>query len=206
VLDAREDPPSICITLTTHDPCTTPATYRDGSAVLFRRLRSKFGPLEYFGAIEFTRGTAALSGGHRRIHGHYLGKPKERVDVLQVEDVVRESWKRTTGAYVVEVAELISPGAALGYLGLHHRKPSQAPPIEWRGMTERASRGYWSMPIAELRERARQELAAEAHAWRTGLPLELAALEVASRGGGRLMEVRQLGDAAVLEPRGEIAR
>jgi len=205
VLDARENAPGYCVTLTTHDPATTPATYRDGSAVLFRRLRSTFGRVEYFGAIEFTTGTATLSGGHRRLHGHYLLK-SERLDVIDVERVVRDSWKRTTGAYVVEVAELVSPGAALGYLGLHHRKPSQAPPREWRGMTERASKAYWSTPIAELRARARQELAAEAHAWRTGLPLELAALEVASRGEGRLMEVRTLDDAAVLEPMGELLR
>jgi hypothetical protein len=205
VLDARESAPAYCITLTTHDPATTPATYRDGSAVLFRRLRGTFGPVEYFGAIEFTTGRAVTSGGLRRLHGHYLLK-SEPLDVIEVERIVRESWRRSTGAYVVEVAELVSPGAALGYLGLHHRKPSQAPPREWRGMTERASRSYWSSPIAEMRSRARAELAAEAHAWRTGMPLELAALEVAARGEGRLMQVRTLDDRAVLEPMGELRR
>ena len=37
VLDARDAMPKLCLTLTTHDPSTSPATYRDGSAVLFRR-------------------------------------------------------------------------------------------------------------------------------------------------------------------------
>jgi hypothetical protein len=203
VLDARVAAPEVCITLTTADPELPPSVYRDGSAVLFRRLRRLLGPVEYFGAIEFTSGHAERSGGLRRLHGHYLTKGIDPAAVLEVEAVTRDTWERCTGAFVVEVAALLSPGAALGYLGLHHRKPSQAPPVEWRGMTERASRGYWSSPIAELRQRARAELAAEAHAWRTGLPVEVAALEVAVREPGRLIEVRQLADAGVLEPLGE---
>lgn len=203
MLDARVEAPTVCITLTTHDPDTTAAVYREGSAAVVKRLRRRYGRLEYFGAIEFTTGKAKRSGGRRRLHGHYLVKGLDPLLVLDVEQLVRETWNRCTGAWRIEVAALVSPGAALGYLGLHHRKPSQAPPAEWRGMTERASRGYWSRPIAELRELARGELAAEAHSWRTGMPVELAALEVAARSPGRLVEVRTLGDAAVVEPMGE---
>jgi hypothetical protein len=58
-------------------------------------------------------------------------------------------------------------------------------------MSERASRGYWSTPIAELRERARRELAIEAFAHRHGLALELAALEFAARAEPRLIDTRQ---------------
>jgi hypothetical protein len=206
VLDARESTPGVCITLTTHDADLPASVYRDGSAVLWRRLRARFGRVEYFGAIEFTTGRAARSGGRRRMHGHYLVKGLDGCDVLEVEQHVRDSWRRTTGAIVVEVAALISPGAALGYLGLHHRKPEQAPPAEWRGMTERASRGYWSRPIAELRAAARRELSIEALVWRTGLPPELAALEVDSREPGRLIGIRRLDDAAVVEPLGEVER
>jgi hypothetical protein len=203
VLDARAEAPTVCITLTTHDPDTAAAVYRNGSARLFARLRRLYGRAEYFGAIEFTTGKAERSGGHRRLHGHYLAKGLPSESVLDVEAVVRDSWKRSTGAWRIEVAALVSPGAALGYLGLHHRKPSQAPPAEWRGMTERSSLGYWSRPIADVRAEARAELAAEAHAWRTGLPIEVARLEVAARQAGRLVEVRTLGDAAVVEPMGE---
>ena len=87
---------------------------------------------------------------------------------------------------------------------MHHRKPEQAPPAQWRGMSERASKRYWTAPIAELRAQAPAELAVEAHAHRTGLPLELAALEVAARQPGRLIEVRRLGGDgdASLEPLG----
>ena len=206
VLDARVESPSVCITLTTADPDLPPSIYRDGSARLFARLRRLYGRVDYFGAIEFTTGKARRSGGRRRLHGHYLVKGLDQEHVLDVERITRETWSTTTGAFVIEVAALVSPGAALGYLGLHHRKPSQAPPAEWRGMTERHSRGYFHRPIAELREQARAELAAEAHAHRTGLPLELAALDVAARTPARLIEVRRLGDAAVVEPMGEVQR
>jgi hypothetical protein len=206
VLDAREDAPTHCATLTTLDPSTSPETFRRGVENVARRLRRRLGRVDYFAAVEFTTGKAATSGGQRRMHAHLLLKFRDRadVDVVAVEQLVRETWRSRTGAHVVEVAQLLSPGAALGYLGLHHRKPEQAPPSEWRGMTERSSRGYWSTSIARLREQARAELAAEAHAHRTGMTVELAALDVAAREPARLIEVRQLGDAAVIEPLGEV--
>jgi hypothetical protein len=203
VIDARVEAPTHCLTLTTHDPDTAPATYREGSAAVFKRLRRRFGAVEYFGAIEFTTGRAKASGGRRRLHGHYLLKHLEGADVLLVEKIVRETWQAVTGAWVVEVAELVSPGAALGYLALHHRKPSQAPPANWRGMTERASAKYWHRPIAELRVEARKALAAEALAHRQEIPLELAAIEIASRPEPRLIEVRPRPDADVVEPLGD---
>jgi hypothetical protein len=191
VLDARVEAPSYCLTLTTVTPWQEldPATYRDGSARVFARCRRQLGRVDYFGSMEFTTGRAAASGGHRRLHGHYLLKC-EPFDVLQVEELVRETWQRVTGAWKVEVAALVSPGAALGYLGLHHRKPSQAPPSSWRGMTERASRGYWHRPIAELRELARAELRAEALAWRARTSVELASLELAAAAPAKLRHVR----------------
>jgi hypothetical protein len=203
VLDARESAPGYCLTLTTAQPWQEldPATYRRGSATLFQRLRRRCGRIDYFGAIEFTTGEAPTSGGHRRVHGHYLVKGE--LDVLDAERIVRETWERVTGAWKIEVAQLVSEGAALGYLGLHHRKPSQAPPSSWRGMTERASLGYWHRPIAELREQARAELRAEAHAWRTGTTVELASLELAAAAPAKLRLVRSRPDRALLEPHGE---
>lgn len=206
VLDARQSAPRHCLTLTTADPWEEldPRTYREGSRLVFQRLRRRYGRVEFFGAIEFTTGRAARSGGRRRMHGHYLLKGLDQADVLDVESRVRETWQAVTGAWRVEVAALVSPGAALGYLGLHHRKPSQAPPALWRGMTERSSRGYWHRPIAELRSIARAELAAEAIAWRSGVPVELAALEVASRPKAKLVRVRRAHGAEVVEPLGEL--
>jgi hypothetical protein len=171
VLDAREQSPTHCVTLTTVDPNTTAKAYREASAALWKRLRRLYGRVEYYGHIEWTTGTAARSGGLRRLHGHYLVKflDSPTVDVLDVERIVRETWETVTGAYRVEVAQLVSPGAAIGYLSLHHRKPEQAAPVGWRGMVGRPSLGYFHRPIAELREQARLQLRIEAMAWARGL-------------------------------------
>ena len=160
-LDARREQPALAITLTTAQPWEQldPAAYREASKQLWRELRRRFGRVEYVGLIEFTTGKARRSGGHRRMHGHYLVKGIPDDLVLDVEEVVRKVWARCTGAYVVEVSELRSAGGAIAYMGLHHRKPEQAAPAGWRGMRMRASQGYWHKPIADLRSDARRELA-----------------------------------------------
>jgi hypothetical protein len=177
MIDARVDPPTHAFTLTTRDPETPASVYRAASAHVWKALRRRHGSIRYYGQIEFTTGLRA-SDGLRRQHGHYLVKdlPLD-VDVLEVEQIVRDAWQTTTtqlgyGAWVVEVAELRVPGAAIHYLNLHQTKAYQRPPDGWRGMVERASVGrsrYWSQPIADLRERARVELHAEALTWATGL-------------------------------------
>jgi hypothetical protein len=181
-LDALADPPSHAITLTTHDPLTTAETYRQASAAVWKRLRRRYGGVEYFGFIEFTTGKAKRSGGHRRLHGHYLvkfredGGPESHPDVLAVERQVRETWQHVTGAYVVEVAQLVTPGAAFQYLSLHHQKPQQAPPAGWRGMRSRPSRGYFSDPVWKIRAQAREQLTIEAIAYGQDVTLVEAAL------------------------------
>lgn len=113
------------------------------------------------------------------MHGHYLVKGLDD-DVRLLEGLVKQTWQESTtnagyGAWRVEVAKLIVPGAAIHYLNLHHRKAEQKPPDSWRGMVERASQGkhrYWTQPVGELRELAQLELRAEALAWSTSLDLE----------------------------------
>jgi hypothetical protein len=206
VLDAREEPPTHALTLTTAMPWEQldPAVYRKGAAALFKRLRRRFGRCEYFGMVEFTTGEAETSGGFRRMHSHNLLKVGKEFDVIEVERVVRETWQKVTGAYIVEVAALVSPGAALGYLALHHRKPEQAAPKGWRGMVERHSLGYFHRPVAELREQARHELRVEAIAHAKGITLELAALELAASPEPVLWKVREpINGGAVIVPVGE---
>lgn len=175
--DAKVDPPGFAITLTTVDPETSSETYRQGNKLVWQRLRRHYGATEYFQHVEFTTGTAARSGGHRRMHGHNLVKFRECTpDVLDAERLVRETWESVTGAYRVEVAQLITPGGAIGYLSLHHQKPQQAPPAGWCGMRSRPSRGYFSEPVWKLRARAREELAIEAIAWANGITEVEAAL------------------------------
>jgi len=162
LLDAKQEPPTHCIALTTRDPATTAEMYRTASEAVFRRLRRRFGRVEYFGRIEFTTGRGPGSGGARRIHGHYVVKGLAGVACAEAEEIVRGSWRRSLArngssfeAWRIEVAELRTPVGALHYLSLHHAKAEQLPPEGWRGMAERPSRGYFSRPIAELREEAR---------------------------------------------------
>jgi hypothetical protein len=176
LLDAQDEPPTHSITLTTRDPETTAEMYRTGSEAVFRRLRRRYGRVEYFGRIEFTTGRGPLSGGARRIHGHYVVKGLAGVACAEAGDVVRESWRRSLArngssfeAWRIEVAELRTPAGALHYLSLHHAKAGQLPPEGWRGMAERPSRGYFARPMAELREEARAQLWAESLAYTTGL-------------------------------------
>jgi hypothetical protein len=110
------------------------------------------------------------------MHGHYLCKGLDH-EVKLLEGLVREAWEEATtnrgyGAWRVEVAELMVPGAAIHYLGLHHKKAAQAPPDGWRGMLERSSAGYWSQPVPELRKLAQLELRAEALAWATTIGVD----------------------------------
>lgn len=175
--DAREDPPGFAITLTTRDPDTSPDTYRQGNKIVWRRLRRHYGRVDYFQHIEFTTGRGRRSGGRRRMHGHCLVKFRDTTpDVLDAERLVRESWESVTGAYIVEVAQLITPGGAIGYLSLHHQKPQQQPDPGWRGMRSRPSRNYFGEPVWKLRARAREELAIEAIAWANGISEVEAAL------------------------------
>ena len=179
LLDAEQEPPTHSIALTTRDPATTAAMYRTASEAVFRRLRRRFGRVEYFGRIEFTTGRGPRSGGARRIHGHYVVKVLARVKCAEAEEIVRESWRRSLArhgssfeAWRIEVAELRTPVGALHYLSLHHAKAEQLPPEGWRGMAERPSRGYFSRPIADLREGARAQLWAESLAYASEIDIE----------------------------------
>lgn len=189
LLDALVDPPTHGVCLTSHDPFMTPATFRLGVQMVVQGWRREYGrQVEYFGSVEFTTGKAKTSGGYRRIHQHMVVKGLEGADVLEAERLTREKWQRATGAKVVEVAELLTPGGAIGYLALHHRKPGQAPPEGWRGMGDRPSKGYFHRPVAELRAEAKAQLRVEAIAWREGITLELAQLEVAAESGEWVLE------------------
>jgi hypothetical protein len=174
LIDAREELPALVVTLTTVQPwCDAEshhlkAVYREASAQLWRALRGEFGSARYFGSIEFTTGEAATSGGHRRMHGHYLVKDLDPAMCERATELGRDVWERVTGAWRVQFAPLASAGGIVGYLALHHRKREQLPPPAWRGMTARASQrpSYWHRPIAEIRDQARREQAIRRTAWR----------------------------------------
>jgi hypothetical protein len=192
LLDADHEAPTHVMTLTTSDPETTSETYRRGVKSVTQRLRRLTERYEYFLKVEFTTGLSAASGGYRRIHGHLCCKGLRGQDVIRLERVVRETWECVTGAIVVEVAEMVVPAGALHYLGLHHGKLSQAPPIGWRGMVERFSQGYLYDRVPVVRREAATQLAAEGLAWSTGLDLADARLLIDSREDQRLLDREQM--------------
>jgi hypothetical protein len=179
LLDAEQDAPAHALTLTTRNVETPPAVFRKATAAVFKRLRRRFPwcRVEYYGRIEFTTG-AHHRLGHRLMHGHYLLKGLDGEDVLLIEGLIRQTWQESLAnaeprfrAWVVEVAELRTPGAAIHYLGLHHAKRSQLPPAEWRGMAGRASKGYFREGVKSVREEAQRQLESEGLSFRTGLDL-----------------------------------
>jgi hypothetical protein len=147
VTDALTDPPQYALTLTTRDPDTSADLYRRASAAVWKRLR-RHGRVEYFGFIEFTTGTGTHSGGRRRMHGHYRVKFRDTApEEAEATRLVCETWESVTGAFRVAVERFRTPAGAMAYLSLHHQKPQQAPPREWRGMRSRPSQGYFLVPL-----------------------------------------------------------
>lgn len=169
-LDALEEAPRYALTFTTLDPIWDAEAYRFGRRMCTQALRRRFGRFEYIELMEQTTGTAPRSGGHKRGHGHMLPKMDQPGMVLEIEALVVPIWKRATGAWHVNVAELASAGGAVHYLtlnlALEKGKESQAPLDLPKGTrTLRASRGYWSRPTVELRAEAREHHALRRFSW-----------------------------------------
>jgi hypothetical protein len=169
--DALVVQPHYSLTLTSRAPVWDGAAYREGKAQVLRELRRAYGRVEAVEFIEQTTGLAPRSGGKRRGHGHNLLKHLPAGQVLEIEALVVPIWKRTTGAWHVSVSELKSAGGAAAYLTLNlvHEKhkarqmPTQLP----KGTrTMRTTRDYWSVPYAELVERARDHNRRRRLAWK----------------------------------------
>lgn len=151
--------PTVGMTLTTAAPYTDDGELRRAIEQVLKAIRRRWECVEYCAFVEWTTGRTKLSGGYRRVHVHVLVKGLPVEACPDAESVVRRVWKARTGAHQVEVRELRTAGGATAYLALHHRKSSQGPPAGWTGKRFRPSRGYFSRPVAELRERASQLLA-----------------------------------------------
>lgn len=161
MIDSREEQPRAGMTLTTRRADFDMTRYRRAVFAIFRWLRSEYGAeLAYLLLMEWTTG----SGGHGRLpHGHLLVKrlPAD-VDLSPGCELWRElktRWERHTGAWMVELRELRTPGGAIAYMVGHHHKSEQAPPEGWSGKRFRPSQNYFVRPIVELREESRAERA-----------------------------------------------
>jgi hypothetical protein len=183
---------------------TSAGAYRDACAVFWRAFRRRYGrAVEFCGFVEWTTGEGPRSGGHRRLHSHWLvkGLPAD-VDPGDVQRWAASEWKALTGAWVVQFAELRHAGGVVGYLALHHEKMEQRPPEGWTGRRLRPSRGYFAEDGRTRREKARQWL--QEHRWRVaGLTeggMVAASLRPAPRLVGALTEGEKVHRGIVAVP------
>jgi hypothetical protein len=160
-LDAeRGAAPTVGMTVTTVAKRTSADDLRRSIEQVFRALRRRWPDVEYCAFVEWTTGEGTHSGGHRRVHVHFLLKGLATTSCPDAELVLRDVWRARTRAHRVEVRELLKPGGATAYLALHHRKRSQGPPPGHRGFRRlRSSHGYFDRPGRERRQEAREFLA-----------------------------------------------
>lgn len=153
-LDARNEQPTVVSTFTTKDP-VTPPELRETMAQLIAQVRESIPDARYCTFLEFTTGKARRSGGQRRPHLHGLWKGVGPGGLDTVAAAAEAVFYRRHGANRHDVQEIHTPAGATMYVARHHLKESQAPPAEW-GPTRRLrpSRGYWSIPAADLRSEA----------------------------------------------------
>jgi hypothetical protein len=181
-LDALVRPIEALLTLTTKNPADAKhgEKFRRSMERVVKALRRRWPHLSYCAFIEFTTGKSERSGGHRRMHAHVLLRglevkaddeewqklPQEQ-RLEAVRKVASKVWCARMGT--ADAAQDIRPidgfEALATYLAHHHRKREQAPPDWWRGMRTRASQNWWSRPIAELRQEAREQLRLEQVRW-----------------------------------------
>lgn len=175
-LDAQLEMPTVGVTTTTRAPDFGFERLRAAEQSLWRQLRRDYAELEirYVGFLEWTTGLGTNSGGHRRPHVHHLVKgfppEHEALELIEFDDAagkpvvttelelrVRELWHRFTGdAWIADARPLRTPAGAIAYLTLHHHKREQGPPPGFTGRRLRPSKGYYELPIAELRALAKE--------------------------------------------------
>lgn len=181
-IDAKLDPPTVIMTLTTVDPDFGSEQFRVAEASLWRALRRDYPDLRYYAILEWTTGESPTSGGHRRMHIHVLlkGLPLAPADERQgtlvsaetaaeLKERVSALWERyTAGAFIVYCEPIRAPAGAIGYVAGHHFKPEQAPPPQFSGPGKRLKRvrhsqrrtAYFrNVPVAQLRQAVSAEMA-----------------------------------------------
>jgi hypothetical protein len=143
-------------------------------------LKRRWPRVEYAAQVEFTTGYGTRSGGHRRPHWNLLLKGVDVADVDQVRDVITAVWCAREDAEPGGqfVGSVYSEGGLMRYLALHFNKQSQQPPAGWRGHRFLKSRGYFAVPLPELRDDARNALRLRREIWKLRNDAELQALEL----------------------------
>ncbi len=184
LLDAMEDAPTLYVVLTARElldikPCRRHlAQLRKSCLKRWPGVRwARLAEFQKRGALHLNLMVKGVPVEDREpFHEHLVARWCERVDALpagQWSDVIED------GVGVVQ------------YVSLHFMKPSQAPPLDWRGHRYAASRDYLVRPAAVMREEARRSLRVKRLLYR-GLTLDQAELEVANPPAFTLAEVLPL--------------
>ena len=129
---------------------------RRGSKSRFRELFAATRPVEYLRACEWTTGLRQRSGGHRRLHVHFLLKGLDLGEVATAKESPAPTGNAVTGANRIEVANREPPAAPPRIWRSTTKRPSQAPPATGAEAGPRLPRLLGPPgPIAGLREQAK---------------------------------------------------
>jgi hypothetical protein len=169
-LDAMEYAPTFLVVLTAREYLTR-AECRRHLEHLRRLLRRQWPWIEWAVLVEFQRRGA--------LHLNLLvkGVPAEAEEGLQ--ELAAGFWCSRVDAepWAQSVTGVYDGGGVIRYLAHHFNKPSQAPPLGWRGHRFSCTRGYLVRPASEMREEARRSLRLK-RALHRGVPGDLLDLEL----------------------------
>jgi hypothetical protein len=154
--------------LGTRSTSIRPADFWRSREQLVKALKRRWPGCEYAALVEYTTGYGPRSGGRRRPHWNLLLKGIPAEDVDQVADVVAKVWCPRVDAnpqaqYVAAVAEF---GGLSRYVAMHFQKSSQRPPAGWSGHRFLHSRGYFAVPLPQIRSQAREQLRRKRLRWK----------------------------------------
>lgn len=146
--------------LTTRSADADPASFYRSREQVMKALKRRYPDAEYCALVEFTTGYGPRSGGKRRPHWNLLLKGIPDSELPNAAAITRRIWcaRENARPAAQHVGLIREAGGLMRYLALHFQKESQAPPEGWRGHRFMASRGFFQVPLPELREQARDSL------------------------------------------------
>lgn len=160
---AAGNPPVLALTTTT-ERHSEDWELRETTAQFVRKLRERVAPeVHYAWEREWTTGLRARDG-RRRTHYHWLLKNVPRDAGPAIVRTAQDVYRRRAGAWrhdVRPVWDAAGFGRYIAGLVGHHLKEAQRPPDGWKGRRVGTSRGYYSIPAAELRRCAEVAVAEE---------------------------------------------
>jgi hypothetical protein len=189
MLDAMEDAPVLYVVLTSRDFLTRSACV-DHLRQLRKACRLRWPSVRWAVLVEFQ------SAG--RLHLNLLVKGVPVGEQAALHGVVSDVWcARVDALPRLQWVGAVNDGAGLvRYVSQHFMKPTQAPPIGWRGHRYSATRDYLVRPASLMREEARRSLRIKRKLW-AGESLEVAMHAVEAEA---LIPWKLVGSAGGVDP------